>query len=269
MKNLYLPQKANIDAIRPVSTDTRIYTLKPAKGSRFLDFSPGQIVMIGIDGVGEAPFGSASAPNENKLIIVVKKVGRLTSKIFAQKIGDILTFRKISGQAFPLEKAKNKNIALVAGGTGIAPIAGIIKYLIANKNDYGQITLLYGAKSPKDLIFRDDYDAWSKRINIHLCVEEPDEEWQGPTGSVTGVCPHLNIDPKKTIVYMVGPPPMYKATIDELTKLGVAENQIYLSLEARMRCGVGKCQHCSCGKYLACIDGPAFRYDKIKDEGAI
>ena len=169
---------------------------------------------------------------------------------------------------------KGKDLVLVAGGTGIAPLASLVEFLIKKRRNFKKIYLLYGAKNSKELLFKERFPRWKKFIELLLCVEEKDRQWEGNTGMVIDVCYKIDTEPQNTLVIMCGPPIMYKFVAQELVKLTpkgspsgkIKPEQIYVSMETRMKCGIGKCQHCTIGKKYCCLDGPVFRYDEITNE---
>ena len=155
---------------------------------------------------------------------------------------------------------------MVAGGTAIAPISALVEYAINHLNHFNYVYLLYGAKSPEELVFQKYFLEWKKKIKLLTIVETKTTNWHGPSGFVTNLCKNLEFNPFKTKVVMCGPPPMLKPVIAELKKSKLTDRQILVSLEARLRCGIGKCQHCTCGEKYVCLDGPVFEYGEVKNE---
>jgi NAD(P)H-flavin reductase len=265
MNNYYLPQSVVIEGIKEYTPEFHLYTLK-FKDKRDMSFVPGQFIVLSILGYEEAVFGVASSPLEKESFdICVRKVGTLTRALDGTKVGDEVGIRGPYGNGFPLEVLENKDLILAAGGTGIAPIASLAEYLIANRSEFNNVYLLYGARTPSDLLFSDQFERWNKSINVHLTVEKPDGEWNRNVGMITSLCETVEFECRDTAALMCGPPVMYRFMVKELEKLGVGQDRTYVSLEMRMRCGIGKCQHCSYGKKYVCLDGPVFSYQEIAD----
>lgn len=265
MNNYYLPQKATIKEIRKFTSLIKSYTLE-LDGRKIFSFIPGQFIMVSLSGYGEAPFGIASSPFRNKEIkICVRRVGVVTNALDCLKVGDKIGLRGPFGNGFPIQELENKDIIMVAGGTGIAPIASLVEYLITFRPKFNKIYLLYGARTPNDLLFFSEFKRWNKFIKLCLTVDQPDKNWQKNIGLVTTLCSTIQVDCRNTKVIMCGPPIMYKSMCKELNKLKITDDNIYVSLERRMRCGIGKCQHCSFGNKYVCLNGPVFKYSEIKN----
>lgn len=272
MRNLYKGEKIKLIRTQKQTKDTKLYTFRLEKN---FYFTPGQFVMLSVPGVGEAPFAPCSNPEPKpQFQLSIRKVGLVTKFLDQMERRANLEFRGPFGNGFPTAKLKNKDLILLAGGLGIVPITALMQYLTPKRNNFGKIYLLYGVKKTEDLLFGDKLKKWQKKINIMLCAEEIDKNWEGETGMVTDLCCDIKIKPKKTIAIMCGPLIMYQPLVKELGKLTpkgspsgrIKPNQIYVSMEARMKCGIGKCQHCTIGKYYTCLDGPVFNYDKIKED---
>lgn len=263
-KNLYQGQKIKLAKIEKQTKDTKLYTFKTSKKFQFI---PGQFVMLSVPGVGEAPFSPCSSPlKESYFQLSIRKVGLVTKFLDKMTSRDTIEFRGPYGNGFPVNKMIGKDLVLMAGGIAIAPISALIEYLISRKRSFGKVYLLYGVKKAEDLLFKDKLKKWQKKINVMLCAEEIDKNWEGETGTITDLYCDIKTNPEKTIVIMCGPPIMYKFVVKKLVKLKIKPEQIYVSMEARMKCGIGKCQHCTIGKYYTCLDGPVFRYSEIVKE---
>ena len=263
MKNNYLPQKVTIEKLKKYTSEVNLYTLKPVNGNG-IEFSPGQFILLSIFGYEEAAFGIASSPFENERFnICVHNVGNLTNELDTLKAGTEVGVRGPYGNGFPLDALKGKDLIMAAGGTGIAPIASLVEYCIARPEEFNNIKLLYGVKSPTDLLFSDQLKRWGSHLDLRLIVEKPDREWKQPVGLITKLCTTLEIKSPDTQVVMCGPPIMYRYMVQEIAELGVDHDRIHLSLERRMRCGIGKCQHCSFDGGYVCVDGPVFNCQDI------
>jgi len=199
----------------------------------------------------------------------VRKMGDLTSKLHTMKEGDKVGIRGPFGNGFDLEALRGKNLIFIAGGLGLAPMRSLISYVLKNRMDFGEVTILYGCKEPCEVLLKEEIEEWEKREDIQFlksvdrCPEN--EKWSGEIGVITSLIPKVKFDPKNTTAIIVGPPVMYKFVIDDLKNLGMPEENIIVSLERRMKCGVGKCGHCQINGIYVCKDGPVFNYKDIKD----
>lgn len=257
MSNPYHLQFAKIIKIEESAKDIRLFTFDFA----FKNFTPGQFLMLSIPGLGEAPFGiMQTSENEPKLKLSVRKVGNLTTKLFELKPGDKVYLRGPYGNGFPIHNWKKKNLVLVAGGTGIVPIKALLDYTKNHQNEFGEIQLLYGAKTPDEILFKKELESFQKFSEIMLTVEKAPTNWHGNTGLITCLITPTTISPDNSIAVLCGPPLMYKFVIEKLKKIGFEDKNIFVSLERRIRCGVGKCQHCTCKNKYVCLDGPVFNY---------
>jgi len=269
MKNLYKPFKVKIIRIEDHSSDTKLFRLKKDKGSfpknkQGLSFIPGQFVLIGSFGYGEAPFGPASSPYQSSYIdIVVRKVGTLTTALHQLKVGDQIFMRGPYGNGFPIDFIKGKDIVMVTGGCGIPPIASLTEYIIKNKNKFGRTYLIYGAKTPADLLLKDRTKRWKKDIKVLLTVDQPDSRWLGSVGMVSNLIDHIRIEPLDAVSAMCGPGPIMDALEKILRPLCISDRRIFVNMERKMQCGIGKCQHCVVGDKYVCQDGPVFNFDQI------
>ncbi len=259
--NEMLPKPARILKIYDETPDTKTFILENI--TKKIP-KPGQFYMISVFGVGEFPV-SVGYADENNLLITVKKVGQVTGALFELGENDIVGLRGPYGNGFPIEEFTGKNIVLIGGGIGIPPLRSVIEYIFQHRNEFGYVQLLYGARSPKDIVYKDKLlKDWPKIIDVKLTVDVADETWKGHVGVVTTIFDQIkNLD---SIFLIVGPEVMMKYSVLELKKRGVKESQIYLSLERKMKCGIGICGHCNLGRFYVCKDGPVFRYDIIANE---
>lgn len=267
MENIYKPFKSKILKIINQTYDTKVFRLEVDN----FKYSPGQFVELSILGIGEAPISINSSPHEEGYIdLCVRRVGNVTNALHRMEVGNHVWIRGPYGVGFPFEIIKGKDIVYVAGGIGMAPLKSSINHVIYNKGDFGKITILYGARTPADLLFKEEFDKWSKECNFLVTVESTKlpngglSDWRGNIGLVTTLLNKLDYPIKDAIGIVCGPPAMYKPVIQELKKAGMSNSSIYLSLERRMKCGVGKCQHCQINNKYVCIDGPVFNYADIK-----
>lgn len=260
MKNLYLPQAVKIEKIKMLSPNVKLLRLR-----KQLNFIPGQFVLAGLWGYGEAPFGVASSPFEKKYFdLIIRKAGTVSSVIHSLKKGDEITIRGPYGNGFPLKFFENKDVVMVSGGCGIPPIASLIEYLIENRQKFGRLYLLYGAATPNDILIKNKIKQWGKAgVKILLTIDKPTSQWPGYTGLVTELIEEIKINPLDAVSAMCGPGPMTAAVEKILKPLGIADRRIFVSDERKMQCGIGKCQHCTTGDKYVCLDGPVFNYDEI------
>lgn len=270
MENLYHPKKVKIIKLKEMSANVKLFRLKPVGGDFLLNkdglvFSPGQFVLAGLWGYGEAPFGPASSPYERNFIdIGVRITGNVTNALHRLKEGDEITLRGPYGNGYPLNFFQGKDVVLVTGGCGIPPIASLVEYIIANREKFGRVYLLYGALSPKDLLFKDRYKHWEKEIKVILTIDKSCPGWKGHVGLVSELTKEIEINPRNTVAGMCGPGPMTKALENILRPLGISDRRIFVSEERKMSCGIGKCQHCTTGDKYVCVDGPVFYYDQVQ-----
>ena len=259
-KNEYIPF---ISEILEVIEHTEIeYTFRMEfKG----DVKPGQFFEVSLPKYGEAPI-SVSGIGENYVDLTIRKVGKVTDEIFKNYVGDKLFLRGPYGNGFDIENYKDKEVIVVAGGTGLSPVKGIVDYFSTNKEDCKSFTLISGFKSPKDILFKEDIKVWEKNMNLILTVDGAEEGYTGKVGLVTKYVPELDIKDKENVqVIVVGPPMMMKFTVLEFLKLGIKEENIWISQERKMCCGIGKCGHCKIDDTYICLDGPVFNYVKGKE----
>ncbi|NQV00714.1 MAG: FAD/NAD(P)-binding protein [Parcubacteria group bacterium] len=259
MENLYKPFKVKIAKVEKHSNDVKLFRLE-----KNLSFNPGQFILVSHFGYGEAPFGIASSPYQDSYIdIVVRRVGTLTKALHKLEPGDEIFMRGPYGNGFPLDFISGKDIVMVTGGCGIPPIAALIEYIIANKDKFGRVYLIYGAKTPNDLLMKDNFKRWGKDIKILLTVDEPDKNWKGYKGMVSELVDEIKIDAKDAVSVMCGPGPMMDVLEKILRPLGIPDRRIFVNMERKMQCGIGKCQHCVTGDKYVCEDGPVFNFDEV------
>ena len=266
-KSLYLPTKARIKKAEQLTELEKFFEIQMEDGNQF-SYDPGQFVMVSVFGYGEAPISISSTPTKKDgFELCVRRVGKVTEALHRLNEGDVIGIRGPFGKGFNTEELKGKDLLFIGGGIGIVPLRSMIKYSIENRSDYGKITILYGAKSPKELLFRDELKEWesTEGVDLRITVDNADETWKGNVGVITTLIPPLEIDLKNTMALIVGPPVMYKFVLLSLSAKKFPEENIILSLERRMKCGVGKCGHCQMNNLYVCQDGPVFYYKDIKD----
>ena len=264
--NVFMPVATKIVHAEQITATEKQFTLQP-EDSRLLEFKPGQILEVSLFGFGEIPIGYASSPTrKNTFDIVIRSVGRVSKAINNLNKGDTLYVRGPLGSGFDLDAMRGHNILIVAGGIGLCPTRSMIKYILDRRSEFKDFTLFFGAKSPKEQLFLEDLAAWRKSndVSYYETVDKADADWKGNTGVITTLFKQKSITPDYKVI-ICGPPIMYKFVIRELKGLGITDGNIYLDLERRMKCGIGKCGHCQINDKYVCVDGPVFKYEQIKN----
>ncbi len=263
MKNPYQPIETSLIEVISESPTIKTFVLKPKEGLRF---NTGQFIELSLNGTGEAPFTPSSDPNISKEIeVTIMNAGSLTAKLHQLKNGEALGIRGPYGKGYPLNEFNGKNILIVGGGVGLAPLRSLIYSLLADASSFGKIYLRYGAKTPQDIIYKNQIQGWERAIDIKISVDRADDGWKGNVGVVTTLLNDFKENLSNFISIVCGPPIMMKFTTYKLIDIGFKPTEIYLSMEKNMSCGLGKCGHCRMGRYYVCKDGPVFTFDKIKD----
>ncbi|MCK4358433.1 MAG: FAD/NAD(P)-binding protein [Candidatus Cloacimonetes bacterium] len=269
--NPYEVLKADVLDIITESPTIKTFRIKPEKS---FEFETGQFVELTVPGIGEAPFTPSSSHYEKEeMDITIMKAGFVTGAVHRLKKGDVLGIRGPYGKGYPLDKFKGKDVLLLGGGVGLAPLRCLLLTLIHDIDDYKSITVCFGARTPEDMIYKDHFDVWRKYDKIHLfrSVDTIPEgqKWDEKVGVVTVLLDDIKINTEDAVAVACGPPVMMKFGTFALVDKGFKDENIYLSMEKKMYCGFGQCRHCVMGKYYACKDGPVFTYDVIKDEEKI
>jgi len=268
-RTIYTPEIADVLSAEKLTEKEILLSLRLPEG-RDLGHAPGQFVEVSIFGAGEAPISVTSSPTQKgSFELCVRNAGVVTNELHRLEAGDKLAVRGPYGRGFDLNEFEGKDIIYVAGGLGLAPLRSLIKTTIAPemRDRFGRIDILYGAKDPGELLYTNELLQWQERddLNCLLTVDRPDESWRGNSGVITTLFKKLDkVDAKNTMVAIVGPPVMYKFVILEVLMLGISESQIKVSLERRMKCGVGKCGHCQINGVYVCQSGPVFSYSEVK-----
>lgn len=264
-KNPYRPIKAEIVEVIEETPTIKTIRFKPQEP---MSFATGQFIEVTIPGVGEAPFTPSSKSTVKDLMeVTVMKVGKVTEKIHELKKGDTIGVRGPMGQGYPLDTFKGKEVLVVGGGCGFAPLRSLMYALFHQSSEFKKLIFRGGCKTPQELIYRGEMGEWAKRddLDFKLTVDKGDSGWKGNVGVVTTILDDLDMDCEKGIAVVCGPPIMMKFATRKLLEMGFVDENIYLSMEKNMSCGIGKCGHCRIGVYYACKDGPVFTYNKIKN----
>jgi sulfite reductase subunit B len=264
----YVPKLATIVKKAPMTAKEILFEIKLDDGSD-INHKPGQFVEVSVFGIGEAPISVSSSPTKKGTFeLCVRKVGSVTTKLHTLNVGDKVGVRGPFGNGFDAEFLKGKDLLFVAGGLGVAPLRSLFNYVMDKRKDYGRVILLYGCKEPRELLFGDELLALANKADVEFkptvdwCPEN--EVWNGNIGVITTLIPQVNFDPENIYAIVCGPPIMYKFVIADLKGRKVPDDHIIISLERRMKCGVGKCGHCQINQIYVCKDGPVFNYSKIK-----
>lgn len=263
-----LPQLFRVQKVHKETYDTFTLELEATDGAEGLSFASGQFNMIYIYGIGEVPISISGDPTKPKTLIhTTRAVGAVTKTMCRMKKGETLGVRGPYGSSWPVKEAVRQDVLVVAGGIGLAPLRPVIYEILANRAKFGRAILLYGARTPEDLLYRQELEQWRARfdLEVHVTVDRSSGNWQGNVGVVTTLIPKAAFDPAHTIAMVCGPEIMMRFTVMDLLKGGLEREKIYLSAERNMKCGIGQCGHCQFGPTFICKDGPVFRYDKTAD----
>jgi NAD(P)H-flavin reductase len=265
--NPFQPDMWRIVRKYPLTGDVNFFQARPVDVDEALKFNfvPGQFIMMSVLGEGEAPFCVSSSPSRPGLLeFCIRKMGTMTESLFAMKENQNIGIRGPYGNGFPMEKMEGKDIMIVGGGMGVAPLRSLLLYILDNRDKFGNVTYLHGARTPGDMLFREEFLQLKERDDLRclLTVDKDDTgKWKDKIGVVTTLFKDLGpIDAKNTVAAVCGPPIMYKFVMDHVVKLGIPKHQILMTLERRMKCGVGKCGHCAIEYLYTCIDGPVFSW---------
>jgi sulfhydrogenase subunit gamma (sulfur reductase) len=267
--NVYLPHIAVIEKVIDETPGVRTFhfNFKDEKLRKEFTFASGQFGQYSVLGVGEATFCISSSPTRpDHLEFAVQKVGRVTNALHRLGVGSEIGFRGPYGNSFPLDFLKGKNLVFVGGGIGLAPLRSLIWNVLDNRDNYNKVDIVYGARTPNDLCFKYDLEAWDKdkTVNMVTTIDREAEGWKGKVGVVPKILEEVAPSAKDTAAIVCGPPIMIRFTFPVLEKLGFAPEQMITTLEKRMKCGIGKCGRCNIGNIYVCRDGPVFSYAQIK-----
>jgi len=267
--DLYVPRLAVIDRIVEETWDTKtfraVFTDQPTR-ERFA-YHPGQFQEVSVFGVGEATFCLTSSPTRAGFVeFSAKKVGAVTNALHELSEGETVGIRGPYGNWFPYETLRGKHLVFVGGGIGMAPLRSLLNFCLDRREDYGHIDIFYGARTPGDLCYTQEFDAWRNApdTDLYLTVDKGDDRWSGKVGVVPAYVRDVAPSPANAVAITCGPPIMIKFTLPELTRLGFTDEQIVTTLEMKMKCGVGKCGRCNIGHTYVCLDGPVFTYAQLR-----
>ncbi len=269
LPNPMKPHLATLVGVRNLATGIKLFQVKidDAEVMRRFDYTPGQFAEISAFGVGESPIGIASIRARSEAIeFAVNRVGTVTETLHRLDVGDKIGLRGPLGNGFPMEQFKGKNIVVLGGGIGGAPLRPVVQTILHNRSDYGKLSIFWAARTPDLLVFTDEYDEWRAAPNteLHLTVDKATPDWLHKEGLITTLVEEVAPSAENAISITCGPPIMIKFAMLSLQKLGFASEQNWVTLEAKMKCGIGKCGRCNIGDKFICLDGPIFRFDQVQ-----
>lgn len=272
MRNTYVPFPMKVEKIVIEDPDKMLRTydlvFSNEEDKEEFKFMPGQFCEFSILGKGESPFGIASSPTEEDILkFTVNRTGSVTNEIHYLQEGDEVGIRGPLGNFYPVEKFKGENIVIIGGGFAFTTLRSLLVYILQNRGDYGEVTVIYGVRNPDLFIYKDELAIWDTRddLKLYLTIDKSVDDWDKMVGFVPTVTEEIAPDPEKSWAVVCGPPIMIKFTLPVLLKLGFPDERIYTSLERRMKCGIGKCGRCNIGSKYICIDGPVFSYAELKE----
>jgi NAD(P)H-flavin reductase len=264
------PAIARVAAVHRETADSWTLALDPPAGQGAWVYRAGQFNMLYAFGVGEVPISiSGSAPRQGTLLHTVRSVGTVSSALTRLKRGDAVGVRGPYGNAWPVEEAAGSDVLIAAGGLGLAPVRPVLRALLAGRERYGKLTLLYGARRPEEILYRREIEAWRGRLDVEVTVDRATAAWRGHVGVVTTLVRRASFDPQNAVAMLCGPEVMMRFTVAALRDAGLADGRMYLSMERNMKCALGHCGHCQFGADFVCKDGPVLRYDRIRGRLAV
>jgi len=262
-----LPRTWVVRKVAKETPDTFTLTLQPGDGGGPIRFHPGQFSMLWVFGVGELPISISGDPaQDDRLEYTVRSVGQATHALVSRSVGDGVGVRGPLGTGWPVEAAHQRDVIVVAGGIGLAPLRPVVLEVLHNRDAYGRLVILYGARSPRDLLYRKELAAWARQrdTQVLVTVDYGGLGWRGHVGVVTTLFKYARLQPSRSVAMVCGPEIMMRLVTRELDNQGLARRDIHLSLERNMKCAIGLCGHCQYGPLFVCKDGPVFTYDRIR-----
>jgi NAD(P)H-flavin reductase len=260
-------EQFTVQRVKRETLDTYTLELSPPTGKKNFSFKPGQFNMLYAFGKGEVPISiSGDSKIQTKITHTIRMLGSVTQSLCATTKGGIIGVRGPFGTSWPMAEAEGNDVVIVTGGIGLAPLRPAIYHLLANREKYGKIVLLYGARSPEEMLFVNELEQWRGRfdLDVQVTVDAARTGWLGNVALVTALIPKANFDPYNTTALICGPEIMMRFTLIEFKKRGIDDSRIYVSMERNMKCGIGHCGHCQFGPYFICKDGPVFNFKEIK-----
>jgi sulfhydrogenase subunit gamma (sulfur reductase) len=267
-QNPMKPYLGKLVSVKDLATEIKLFRIEMMNGGNeaFCSYQPGQFAFVSAFGFGEAPFGIANTPQRGPYVdFAVNRLGSVTTGLHELGEGDIVGVRGPLGNSFPMDAFKGKNLIVLGGGIGGAPLRPVIQTVLDQRADYGHLTILWAARNPSLLVFTDEYDEWraAPDTNLHLTVDQADEKWDHNVGLITQLLEKVAPSPENAVTITCGPPIMIYYVTRMLAQMGFALKDNYVTLEARMHCGLGKCGRCNLGSKLVCVDGPVFNMAQV------
>jgi len=262
-----VPSPFRVQRVRRETYDTFTIELEPANGADGFPFAAGQFNMLYVFGVGEVPISISGDPTKRQTLVhTVRAVGTVTQALRRLKRGDVVGVRGPFGTHWPVEEAVGSDVVVVAGGIGLAPLRPALYYLLSNREKYGRIALVYGARTLQDLLYKSELEKWRSHLDleVEVSVDTAAASWRGNVGVVTTLIPRVQVDPFHTVALVCGPEVMMRFTVRELESRGIEPEDIFISMERNMKCAIGFCGHCQFGSTFICKDGPVFCYAEIQ-----
>ena len=262
-----LPRVFRVVSNQVETEDTTTLELEPETGLPLL-FDPGQYTMLYVFGVGEVPISISGDPGRPDVLVhTIRAVGAVTRALVGLQPGDVVGVRGPYGSGWPVSEVRDRHLLVVAGGIGLAPLRPVLYDAAAHHDERGPLSLVYGARSPSDLLYQDDLMAWKTKpgFDVEVTVDVSDPDWHGDVGMVTGLLPRIPIEPGRTTAMLCGPEVMMKVVARALVSVGLASDDIHVSIERNMKCAIGVCGHCQFGADFVCWGGPVFRYSAVAE----
>lgn len=265
--SIYAPRLAKILETRPVTPRERLFVVETDDGLA-LGHSPGQFVEVSVFGIGEAPISVSSSPTRpgGSFELCIRNAGSVTAALHRMEPGSVVGIRGPFGRGFPLDELMGMDLLFVAGGLGLVPLRSMINYAVDRRGEFGSVTIIHGARTPADILFADELERWAgvDGFAVHRIVDLADGAWTGSVGVITKLVEQVELNPARVAALVVGPPVMFRFVLKSILSKGVFESRVYLSLERRMKCGVGKCGHCQVDDVYVCRKGPVFPYTRLR-----
>ncbi len=266
--DLYYPLISTIVNVERLTETEKRFSIQLPEG-RTLGHKPGQFVEVSLFGFGEAPISVCSSPTRDHpyFELTVRKTGRLTDHMHLLNSGSKIGIRGPFGNGFNVQDFEGKDVLFVAGGIGLAPLKSMIDYTMDHRDRFNRVIIVYGTKNPAEILFKREVESWEMRkdVEFYMTVDRADESWKGNVGVITTLIPPIDLNVEQTVAAVVGPPVMYKFVAMALKAKRIPDKNIYMSLERRMKCGVGKCGHCQINNSYVCQDGPVYNYIRVKE----
>lgn len=267
MTDVMVPSPYTVREVSKETPDTFTLKLTPPEGTSSSSFRPGQFSMLWVFGVGELPISISGDPSDHaQLVYTVRSVGEATNSLVTQSVGSSIGVRGPFGAGWPVEAARGRDVILVAGGIGLAPLRPVVYEVLRRRQDFGRLVILYGARSPRDLLYRKQLAAWARHrdTQVLVTVDYGGMSWSGHVGVVTTLFKYARLKPANSVAMLCGPEIMMRYVARELASHGLSEADVYLSMERNMKCAVGFCGHCQYGPHFICKDGPVFTYAQMR-----